>query len=144
MAPNNDFPNKVSQLIPILGLWGVKKSPQEVFWLYQFAKIGLKWHVLTFLRIFCIYILDLNKWHQGLVNVIKQNGHMLPLSYCARNKNSTLFLYQTRWLLFFTFSWTPCMFWFNGTSLPVSKLEFLFFYNCHRVKSVTFGFRNVI
>ena len=34
---------------------------------------------------------------------------MLPFSWCARNKNSTLFLYQTRWLLFFTFSGTPCI-----------------------------------
>ena len=40
-----------------------------------------------------------------MVWVIKQNGHMLPLSWCARNKNSTSFLYQTKWLLFFHFFW---------------------------------------
>ena len=43
----------------------------------------------------------------GLVSVIKQNGHMLPHSGCARNKNSTLCLYQTRWLLFSLFLGHP-------------------------------------
>ena len=69
---------------------------------------------MAFLWFFCILIFDQNKRHKGLVCVIKQNGHMLPLSWCARNKNSTLFLYQTRWLLFFTFSWTPCMYIFQS------------------------------
>ena len=45
-----------------------------------------------------------------MVCVIKQNGHILPLSWCARNKNSTLFFYQTRWLLFSLFLGHPvCM-----------------------------------
>ena len=34
---------------------------------------------MAFLRIFCIHIFDPNKRHQGLVSVIKQNGHMLYL-----------------------------------------------------------------
>ena len=68
---------------------------------------------MAFLRIFCIYIFDLNKWQQGLVSVIKQMGCMLPLRWCARNKNSTLFLCQIWWLLFFTFSETPCKWLIN-------------------------------
>ena len=86
----------------ILGLWGVKKALNS-----QFNKIGQKWGFLAFLRIFCILIFDWYKRHKGLVSVIKQNGHMLPLSWCARNKNSTLFLYQTRWLFFSLFLGHP-------------------------------------
>ena len=51
----------------------------------------------------------LNKRHHGLVSVIKQNGCMLPLSLFARIKNSTLFLCQTRWLLFSSFCLRPCI-----------------------------------
>ena len=79
----------------LLGVSGVLKKPS----------LGL----LAFLGIYCILISDQNKRHKGLVSVMKQNGHMLPLSGCARNKNSTLFFYQTSWLLFFTFSGTPCI-----------------------------------
>ena len=43
-----------------------------------------------------------------MVSVIRVNGCMLPLSWWAKNKNFTLFLCQTRGLLFFILFVSPC------------------------------------
>ena len=44
-----------------------------------------------------------------MVSVIRKNGCMLPLSWWAKNNNLSLFLCQTRVLLFFILFVRPCM-----------------------------------
>ena len=71
-----------------------------------------------FLRFFCRLIYDQNKRCQGFVSVIRENGCMLPLSWCAKNNNLTLFWCQTRWLLF-------SLFW---NTLYIKIFKFSYYY----------------
>ena len=90
---------------------GVSKKPTVGLLLEPIRKNRPEMALLDISKNFCVLIFDQNKRHKGLISVIKQNGHMLPLSWCARNKNTTLFLYQTnKMITFFTFPGTLCIF----------------------------------
>ena len=56
----------------IWGTFGFQKSQ------FGRVKIGLLWQFLAFLSIFCVLDFNQNIRHQGLVNVIRVNGVVLP------------------------------------------------------------------
>ena len=105
---NNDLSPHVAIWGTFGWLWGIKKAhrrPLNWLNLLKQAYCGNFWHFqLLFDYLFLIKIKETKGW----LVLKNKKGCILPLCWCARNKNSTLFLRQKRWLLFFTFSGTPC------------------------------------